>query len=137
MCCKRLSGFIINHLVTVAMVGADKHLPIHRKQCIHHSAYTGIHRFHRLNCGRKHACMPYHIRVCVVYNNQIIFSGANCLYQTIGYGNCAHFRLQIIGCNLGRGHQPTILIGIGFLHTAVEEKRNVCIFFCFRCSQLL
>ena len=57
--------------------------------------------------------------------------------ETIGYGNCAHFRLQIIGCNLGRGYQPTILIGIGFLHAAVEEKRNVCIFFCFRRSELL
>ena len=46
------------------------------------------------------ACVAYHIRICKVYDDNIIFSGADRVCQLLTNGRCAHLRLKVICCDL-------------------------------------
>ena len=80
--------------------------------------------------------MTYHVRVCVVDNDQIIFFGFQSFDQAICDFHCTHFRFHVISLYFRGRHQPTIFVGIGFFHTAVKEKCYMSIFFCFSSTQL-
>ena len=80
--------------------------------------------------------MTYHIRICEVYDDNIIFSGADRVCQFLTNGRCAHLRLKVIGCNLRGLHKDTVLTRIRFLNAAVEEEGNVGIFLCLSNSRL-
>ena len=73
--------------------------------------------------------MTYHIRVCKIDDDDIIFAGLNRLHQLIAHDRCAHLRFQVVGRNLlRRRNQNAVLALVRLFHAAVEEKCYVCIF---------
>ena len=80
--------------------------------------------------------MAYHVRICEVYDDNIIFSGADRVCQLLTNGRCAHLRLKVIGCDLRGLHKDTVLTRIRLLNAAVEEEGNVGIFLCPSNSRL-
>ena len=81
--------------------------------------------------------MANHIRICKVQDNRIKFILIQLCQQCLRNLFGAHFRLQIIGCNLRRRNQNTLLISIRSFHTTVEEEGYMRIFFGFRNAQLV
>ena len=75
MCGKWNTCFIVNKLLTVAVVRTYKHLPANTKQGIVSLANTFIHRLDRLNCRVQDTGVANHIRVCKINDNHIVFQG--------------------------------------------------------------
>jgi hypothetical protein len=53
------------------------------------------------------------------------------LYNGVGDPGGAHLWFQIVGRNLGRGHQQAIFPGKRLFHAAIEEVGDVSIFLGF------
>ncbi len=122
---KRFPGFIINQLLRIAVVCADKHLSVYFLNGIHCLAHALVYCLNRLDRSGLHAGMPYHVRVGKVNDNHIVLSGLNSLYQIVTHLISAHLRFQVVGRNLRRLYKDTVLSLIRFLHAAVKEECNV------------
>ena len=110
------------------MVCADEELRAGLFHCCYYLADTLIHSFNRLDSCRDHTGMAYHIRICKVCDDYIVFSGSNCGRYFIANLINAHFRLQVIGRYLRRFYKNTVFTLVRSLYTAVEEEGNMCVF---------
>ena len=120
---------IVDHLLAVSVVGADKHLSVHFFKSFHRTSYAGIYCFHSLDRGFLYTGMADHIGICKVDDDHIIFSGSDGLAKFVADLRSAHLRLEIIGRNLRRFDKDTILAFVRLLYAAVEEEGYVRIFF--------
>ena len=81
--------------------------------------------------------MPYHVRICKITDNRIIFAALNCLAKLIANLFGTHLRLEVVGRYLlCRRHQYTVFMLIGLLSSSVKEKGDMSIFLCLRYAKL-
>ena len=125
----RLAGCLINHHLCITVIGADKENASGCLDGFNCTSYAGIDGLNRLDCSRLHTRVAYHIRVCKIDDNDIIFAGLNRLHQLIAHDRCAHLRFQVVGRDLlRRRNQNAVLARVRLFHAAVKEEGNVCVF---------
>ena len=73
--------------------------------------------------------MSNHIRICIIYNNNVIFIRLDCINKLIAYFIRTHLRFQIICCNFRRFYKYSVFSFIRLFYPAVEEKGHMRIFF--------
>ena len=89
----RFTGFIVNHLLCIAVVGTDKEYAVHIVYCGYCLSNTFVHNFDCLyGCGNNTG-MTYHVGVCEVDDNNIIAAASDGAGQLVAYFVSAHFRL--------------------------------------------
>ena len=81
--------------------------------------------------------MADHVGIGEVEHDQIVFAGVDGADRLVGEFRRRHFRLQIVGRDLGRRHHDAILALVGLLAAAVEEIGDVRVFLGLRHAQLL
>ena len=74
--------------------------------------------------------MSYHIRVCEVDDDHIVFFRTDSFGQLVAYFICTHLRFQIVSSYFRGFYQNAVFAFVRFFYSAVEEEGNVCIFFC-------
>ncbi len=80
--------------------------------------------------------MADHVGIGKVQNDRVIGFCPDSSHQLFGYFRGRHFRLQVIGRNLGRGYQNTVFAFENLFFAAVKEEGYMRIFFGFRNAQL-
>ena len=125
---KWLASLIIHKLLRIAVVCADKQNSVGFFNRFYSSPHTCIHGLDRLDCGALHACVAYHIRICEVNDDHIVFSRTNSLYQLIAHLRRAHLRLKVVSGNLRRFDKDPVLSLVRFFYASVKEKGNVGVF---------
>ena len=132
----RLSCLVVDQLLCVSVVSTDEHHAINLFDCLNCFSNALVDSLDGLDRCVLNACVAYHVRICEVYDDNIIFSGADRVCQLLTNGRCAHLRLKVIGCDLRGLHKDTVLTRIRLLNAAVEEEGNVGIFLCLSNSRL-
>ena len=134
---ERFPGLFINQLLCISVVRAEEHLPVYffdRVNGFSHALIYGLNRFD----GRGfHTGMSYHIRICKVDDDYIVFSGPDGFCQLIAYFVSAHLRLQVVSGDLGGIDQDTVFSFVRLLYPAVKEEGHMCVFFSLRDPCLL
>lgn len=87
--------------------------------------------------GVVYAGMAYHVAVGEVYDHEVVFVFADGGAQFVGNLIGAHFGLEVVGGNLGRRNQDTLLAFVGGFAAAVEEEGHVGVFLGFGYVELL
>ena len=80
--------------------------------------------------------MAHHIGVRIIADNGIVLAGAQGLLQVPGNLVGAHLRTLVIGRDPRRRHQDAIFTGQHRLLAAIEEKRDMRVFFGLGDAQL-
>ena len=80
--------------------------------------------------------MTNHIAVSEVEDDSVIFATFDSTNYLFGNLICAHFRLHIIGGNLGRCNENSVFAFILLFYTAVEEEGYMSILLSFSDSEL-
>ena len=124
---ERGNAVCVEHLVNVAVVGGDQALTAHLEDRVNDLAYAVVGRFDRLDGCLEHAGMADHVAVCKVQDDNVVLAGQDALDALLGDSRLAHLRLKVIGRDLGRRNQSTVLARILLLDAAVEEERNMCV----------
>ena len=129
MCGKWLAGLVVYQLFCITMVSTDKHLSVYFFDCLYGSSYTLIYSFYSFDCSIFHTGMSYHIRICEVDDDHVIFVRLDCIYQFVTYFVCTHLRFQIISSNFRGFNKDSVLSFVRFFNTTVEEESYMSIFF--------
>ena len=118
------------------MVGGDEHLAADGLHRLYRAADAFVENFNRAGGGGQIAGVAYHVAVGVVADDGIVFFALNRRHQFVGDFARAHFRLQIVGGDFGRGHHHAVFPGIGRFDAAVEKVGDVRVFFGLGDAQL-
>ena len=132
----RTAGDGVAHHLAVAVVGRDQQRAAGSSNRIHDLPEAGIHRFDRLDRGRQDSRVAHHVRIGIVQHDQVVLAGVDRLHRLCRQLGRRHFRLQVIGCDLGRRHHDAVFAGKRFFPSAVEEIGDVRILLRFRHAQL-
>src|SRR3954452_14399630 len=73
-------------------------------------------------------CMPYHIGRGKVVHQEFELLLASPLAELVCNACGTHWRVQIVSSNFWTGDQLSLFASELLLHTAVEEKGDVCVF---------
>ena len=133
---KWFSCLFIDQLFCISVVSTDKHLSAYFLHCINCFSYAFVNCFDCFDYSGFYTGMTNHIRVSKVDYDHIVLISLDCIYKLVTYFICAHFRFQVVSCNLWRFDKDSVLALVRFFYSAVEEKRNMCIFFCLSDSCL-
>ena len=80
----------------------------------------------------------YHVRICEVYDNNIVFSGADRTCQLLTNSRCASSPAgRSYVATFGDFTEDAVLTRVRLLNAAVEEEGNVGIFLCHGNSRLV
>ena len=131
-----LSCLIINQLLCISVVSTDKHLSVNFFESFYCSSHTSINCFDCFDSCCLYTSMTYHIRVCKIDNDHIIFTRFDCIHQLVTNFRCAHLRLKVISCNLRRFNEDSVFSFVWFFYSTVKEESNMCIFFCLSNTNL-
>ena len=123
-------------MVCITVVCNDNHFVIVCFCCFHCILYTIVNSHTSFFNRLVDTCMPYHVTICIVYNDEIIFLCIDGFNQFVFHFVCAHFRLQIVSSNFWRRNQDAIFAFIRSFTSTIEEECHVCILFCFSNVQL-
>ena len=132
----RLAVGGVEHLLAVAVVGGNQHFAAGCLGGSHDFAHAVVERFHRFDGGGQHAAVPDHVAVGEVAQNHVETLGGEAVEDVLAHLRRAHFGLQIVGGDFGRGHEDALFAGIGLFTAAAEEVGNVRIFLGFGNAQL-
>ena len=80
--------------------------------------------------------MADHIGVGEIEHDHIIFIGLDLFDDFFRDNGRVHFRLQVIRRNFRRRYEDAVFTGIRFFFAAIEEIRDVSVFFRFGNAQL-
>ena len=80
--------------------------------------------------------MTYHIRICEVYDNDIVFIRTNRFYQIVANFIGTHLRLHIKRSYFWRVYKNTVFSFKLLLFAAIKEKCNMCILLCLGQTKL-
>ena len=75
--------------------------------------------------------MAYHVTICIIHNDKIVFILVDGSHQFIFYFIGTHLRFQVVSGNFRRRNQDTVLVIVRSFATAVKEECYVSIFLCF------
>ena len=118
------------------MVGGKKHYPAHFNGAVSHSAHAVIDSLDRFDGSLEYAGVSYHIAVCEIEYNNIVFSAFNRFAYLVAYLVRAHFRLKVIGRDLrGIDKYPVFSLKRN-LSAAVKEEGYMRVFLGFRDTKL-
>ena len=124
------------HFFRIAVIRRNKCSATVLQHTFHHTTDALVHGSDSLfRCGNN-ACVPHHIAVGVVENHHIVLALFNFHNGTLAHFVSAHFRLQIVGGNLGGSNKHTAFVFVGGFHSAVEEESYVSVLFRFGNTQL-
>ena len=96
----RLASGRIAHLLGVAVVCGDQQLSANGFNGFAHFVNAAIQRFYCFNGGFHHPGVANHIAVRVVTDDGVELTALDGGNQFFGQLSGAHFRLQIVGCDL-------------------------------------
>ena len=92
MSCEWLTCLLIDQLLCISVVSADKHLSTNFLHCINCFSYTFINSF---NCF-DHCCfytgMANHIRVCKINYDYVVLVRFDCIYKLVTCRSCRRSR---------------------------------------------
>ena len=71
-------------------------------------AEAGIDGFDRLDGRLQDAGVAHHVGVGVVADDGVVLAAVDRLDQLVGHLEGAHFRLEVVGGNVGRRHQDAV-----------------------------
>ena len=129
-------AIFIQQFLCISVVSTNKHLSIHIQNGIHCFANTFINY---LNCFYRcfhDTGMTYHIRICEVYDNDIVFIRTNRFYQIVANFIGTHLRLHIKRSYFWRVYKNTVFSFKLLLFAAIKEKCNMCILLCLSQTKL-
>ncbi|MPN13458.1 hypothetical protein SDC9_160779 [bioreactor metagenome] len=126
----------INHLLAVAVIGGDDAAPAGAEDCVHDRLDAFVHRVNGGDRGVHDAGMTDHVRIREVKDHCVVNAAVDALDGRFGNFVGAHFRLKVIGRDLGRGDQYAILALVGRFDAAVEEERHMRVFLGLRDAKL-
>ncbi len=119
------------------MVGRDEHLAAHLKDRINDLSDAFVHCFYCFHCRFEHARMSHHIAVRKIEDHNVVFLQFDQLHRLCAYLRRAHFRLEVIRCDLRRRDEHSVLSLVRLFYAAVEEEGHMRILLCFRDAELL
>ena len=90
---KWLPGLIVHQLLCISMVRTDKHNAVHFPDGLHCTAHAGVHCLDGLDGCVLYPGMAYHVRVCKVDDDDIVFAGFDGFHQLIAHAVGTHLRL--------------------------------------------
>ena len=111
------------------MVCNDDSLIVVSLSSLDNLLYAIVYSPYSLCYGIVYTRVPYHVTIGEVNHDEVILLSLDGTYQFVLYLKGAHLGFQIVGSNLRRGNQNTILTLVWSLTTTVEEEGDVRIFF--------
>ena len=118
------------------MVGGDHGDAAHLERRVHDLADALIHGLDGLDGGVVVAGVTDHVAVGKVEDDDVIRAGLNALDALFRDLVGAHLGLEVVGRDLGRGNEHTVLAGVGRFNAAVEEERDMGVLLGLRDAQL-
>ena len=117
----------VNHLISIAVVSSNTYIAANLTDSLNKTANAGINSLNSLDSCRNNTGMTNHITICIVQDDKVILAGLDSFNNLVSNLNSTHLRLKIIGSNLWRRYQDTILTLIWLLYTAIEEESYMSI----------
>src|SRR5450759_4509608 len=96
MSCKWLPCFIIDQLLSVAVIRCDQQAATDRECGFYNASNAAIDRLDPFDCCLDYASVTNHIGVGIVHYHQVVIPSMDMLQRGIGDAFRAHLRLQII-----------------------------------------
>ena len=127
---------LIQHLLGVAVVGGDKGHAAQVRRGLHDLGHAGVHGLHGGHGRVEDTGVAHHVAVGKVQDDDIVLAALDAANGLFRDGRGAHFRFQVIGCDLGGGDKAPVLPGEDGLLAAVEEEGHVGVFFRLGNAQL-
>ncbi len=124
----RLAGDSVPHLFEIAVIGGDDEQPARRLDGLLKPAEAMIDRLRRLRRRGEDAAMAHHIAVGIIDDDEIELAALDRGDELVGHLRRRHFRLEIVGRDLGRGHENALFAREGLLLAAVEEIGDMGVF---------
>ena len=101
----------IGHHLRIAVIGGDQQRAALGLDRGAQPAEAAIDRLHRLDGGGEIAGVADHVGVGEIDDDQVELVGLDRRDQLVGHFIGRHLRLQVVGRDLGRGHQDALLAG--------------------------
>ena len=122
-------GAVLVHcVVSVAVVSGDEDYIVVFDSLSNDFLYTAVDALDSLDDSVIYTCVADHVTICVVQDNEIFLVAVDSFDKFLGNDRCAHFRLEVVGRNLRRRNQNSVLVLERSLAAAVEEECHVSIF---------
>src|SRR5690606_29884224 len=106
---------VVQHLLGVAVVGGDQTLTAHFQQRVGNAADAFVDALSGFDGSFVHTGVADHVAVGVVAHDQVEFAVFNRGHQFVSHFRRAHFRLQIVGGDVGGFHQNAGFARVFFL----------------------
>ena len=114
-------------LLGISVIGGDDHATARGHRRIDDAPDRAVGRGHR-GAGRPEvAGVSDHVGVREVHDREVVGTTRDGLHQRVGDARGAHLGAQVVGGDLGRGHEHAVLAGERRLAAAVEEIRHVSV----------
>src|SRR5690606_5643788 len=129
-------AIVVQHLFGVTVVGGNQAFAAHFQQRVGNAADAFVDALSGFYGGFVHAGVADHVAIGVVAHDQVelaVFNGGD---QFVSHFWRAHFRLQIVGGDVGGFHQNAGFARVFFLAATGKEERNVSVFLGFCNAQL-
>ncbi len=136
MRCVRQSGFGINHLFAVSVIGGDDSSSIHLLDRADDPAKATVNRFDCFDRRRQISCVADHVAVGEIDDVNIGFARFQRTTDFLRHHKSAHLRLLIVSRNVRRWNQNSAFARIFLLGAAAEKVSNVSVLFGFGDSQI-
>ena len=118
------------------MVGRDQGDAALGQDGVDDLADTCVDGFDGLDSGVEEAGVADHVAVGEIEDDHVILAGIDPLDGFGGDQQRAHLRLQVVGRNFRRRNQAAVLAGVFLLGAAIEEERDMRVFFGLGDAQL-
>ena len=125
----RLAGFIVEHLLGVAVIGGDEQLAARGLHRLENTPEAPVHRLDGLYRGVEIAAVADHVGIGVVADDDVVLIVAHRLHDLVGHLRRAHLGLEVVRRHVrGRGDEDAVLVLERRFDAAVEEERDMRIF---------
>ena len=133
----RLSGFRIDHLLSVAVIGGDQRNPANGAHRLGDPSQASIYVLAGFDRLVELAGVADHVGIGEVDDENIRPAFINRAQQVVRYLEGGHRRLEIVCSDPWRRHQQPLLAGKFFFRAAVEKISYVRVLFGFGKPEVL
>ena len=123
----------IDGIISISMVSNDNSLIVIGLGSLYNFANTVINSPYSFGNGIVNTGMSHHITISKIHHDEIILFGLYSPNKLVLHLVCTHFRLEVVGRHLWRGHQYTVFLFERSFTPTIEEESDVCILLGF-CS---
>src|SRR3954470_11886319 len=110
------------------MIGGDEKCALSRNGHGDNFAEARINCFYRSHGCGEYSCVPNHVAVREVDDDEVVFLGIDGGDHGIFNALRTHLRLEIVGCDLRRRNKNPLLTWKWLLAPAVEKEGDVGVF---------